>query len=250
MFEPWWRYARQHYLDLTADGAPEMTTFYYDPILDVHHRLPVAAALTTSFYAAPQAPDDARRLFLAGCASAGFDAEPQLPVRASRAYGSSLVLAREWDLGDLEERLVAAVEVSYEPTWDIERSEFTWAMGLDEPHPRGQFNAFLAAAEASGSGMWSRLSAAPLESCPQIVDVDFPAMAFTRAEWLDGNLRLRLAPLREDPMVFTSFRLVGAEPRNWDVHGIDGVSLDLTTHGLNIRVPMIAGDLELIRGSY
>jgi len=227
-----------------------MTTFYYDPMLDVHHRLPVAAALTTSFYAAPQVPDDARRLFDAGCTSAGLDAEPQLPVNPSRAYGSSLVLAREWGLSELEERLVAAIEGSYEPTWDTEHGEFNWGMGLDEPDPRGQFNAFLAAAEASGPGMWTRLSAAPLESCPQIVDVDFPSMALTRAEWIDGNLHLRLAPLREDPTVFTSFRLVGAEPRNWDVHGIDGVSLDLTTQGLNVRVPMVAGELQLIRGSY
>jgi hypothetical protein len=75
-------------------------------------------------------------------------------------------------------------------------------------------------------------------------------MALSRAEWVGGNLRLRLAPRREDPNVFTSFRLVGAEPRNWDVHGLDGVSLELTTTGLNIRVPMITADVELIRSSY
>lgn len=87
-------------------------------------------------------------------------------------------------------------------------------------------------------------------SCPQLVDVDFPTMAFSRAEWVDGNLRLRLAPLQEAPHVFTSFRIVGAEPRNWDVHGFDGVSLDLTSTGLNVRVPLVSGDLELIRSSY
>ena len=123
-------------------------------------------------------------------------------------------------------------------------------MGLDEPHPRGQFNAFLAAAEAAGPGRWDRAVGAPLEPCPQVVDVDFPAIALSRAEWIDGNLHLRLAPLREDPEVFTSFRLVGAEPRNWDVHGIEGAGVELTTHGVNIRVPMIAADVELIRGSY
>ena len=145
---------------------------------------------------------------------------------------------------------MAAIEASYEPTWDTSLGEFTWGMGLDEPHPRGQFNAFLAAAEASGPGLWTGLSAAPLESCPQIVDVDFPSMAFSRAEWLDGNLHLRLAPLRDDPTEFTSFRLVGAEPRNWDVHGLDGATLDLTTSGLNIRVPLVSADVVLVRGSY
>ena len=227
-----------------------MTTLYYDPLLDIHHRLPVLAALTTSFYAAPQVEPDARRLFEAGCSSIGLDEAPELPLAPSRMYGSALILAREWRMAELEERLVAAIEDSYEPTWDVELGEFTWGMGLDELHPRGQFNAFLAAAEANGPGRWSRLSQAPLESCPQIVDVDFPAMALSRAKWVDGNLHLRLAPLRENRKMFTSFRLVGAEPRNWDVHGIDGVSLDLTTAGLIIRVPMVAGDLELIRGSY
>lgn len=227
-----------------------MTTFYYDPQVDVHHRLPVAAALTTSFYAAPQVPVDARRLFDAGCVSAGMTGPIATPVGASRAYGSSLVLAREWTLTELEGHLADAIEVSYEPTWDAERGEFTWGLGLNEPYPRGQFNAFLATAEAAGPGAWTRLSAAPLERCPQIVDVDFPAMALSRAEWVDGNLRLRLAPLREDPAMFTSFRLIGAEPRNWDVHGLDGVSLDLSTTGLTIRVPMVTADLELIRGSY
>ncbi len=227
-----------------------MTTFYYDPLLDVHHRLPVAAALTTSFYAAPQEPDDARRLFEAGYRSIGLDSEPQLPLNPSRAIGSSLVLAREWELDDLADRLDRAIDASYEPIWDRRTGEFTFGMGLNEPHPRGQFNAFLAAGEAAGPGMWTRLSEAPLDRCPQIVGVDFPTMAFSRAEWVDGNLRLRLTPLHEDPTKRTSFRIVGAEPRNWDVHGMDGVSLDLSTSGLDVRVPLIAGDLELIRSSY
>ena len=219
-------------------------------MLDVHHRLPVSAALTTAFYAAPQEPDDARRLFDAGLRSIGLDREPVQPLRPSRAVGSSWVLAREWGLDDVTDRLVRAIDASYEPTWDTERGEFTWGLGLHEPHPRGQFNAFLAAGESAGPGMWSRLSEAPLDACPQIVGVDFPTMAFTRAEWVDGNLRLRLAPLREDPTRRTSFRIIGAEPRNWDVHGMDGVSLDLSSTGLDVRVPLVAGDLELIRSSY
>ena len=227
-----------------------MTTLYYDPILDVHHRLPVSLAMTTSFYSAPQAPDDSRRLFEAACRSVGLDTDLRLPLRPTRTFGSALVLAREWDMPDIEQRLVDAIEASYEPTWNTELGEFTWGMGLDEPHPRGQFNAFLAAAEATGSGRWTQLSAAPLDLCPQIVDVDFPNMALSRAEWIDGNLHLGLAPLRDDPTAFTSFRLVGAEPRNWDVHGIEGATLDLTTSGVNIRVPMVTADVQLIRGSY
>jgi hypothetical protein len=227
-----------------------MTTFYYDPQLDVHHRLPVATAMTTAYYAAPQAPEDARRLFDAACISIGLNGTRQPPLPASRGFGSALILAREWGIDELAQHTSAMIEASYEPTWDTERGEFTWGMGLDEPHPRGQFNAFLAAAEAAGPGMWTRLSDAPLEACPQIVDVDFPTMALSRAEWIDGNLHMRLAPLHEDPRVFTSFRLIGAEPRNWDVHGIEGASVELTATGVNIRVPLITADVDLIRGSY
>ena len=216
----------------------------------MHHRLPVAAALTTSFYAAPQVPDDARRLFEAGFVTLPLHADPSAPLNPSRAIGSSLVLAREWEIAEWEALLADAIEASYEPTWDRERGEFTWGMGLDEPYPRGQFNAFLAAGEAAGPGRWARLSEAPLDRCPQIVGVDFPTMALSRAEWVGGDLYLRLAPLREDASVRTSFRVVGAEPRNWDVRGPDGVSLDLTSTGLDVTVPMVAADLELTRGSY
>ena len=140
--------------------------------------------------------------------------------------------------------------MSYEPTWDTESGEFTWGMGLDEPHPRGQFNAFLATAEAVGEGMWSRLSAAPLAACPQIVDVDFPTMALSRAEWVGSALHLGLAPLREDPKVFTTFRIVGAEPRQWDLSGIEGASMDVTAKAVIVRVPLVKADLEFTPGSY
>jgi hypothetical protein len=226
---PWWAAAREHCLD---------------------RDLPVATALATAFHAAPQYPDDALALFEAGCRSIGLGTDPHLPLTLGRGVGSALVLAREWGLDDVAAWLATAIDASYEPTWERTSGEFTFRMGLDEMYPSGRFDALLAAGEAAGPGAWTRLSEAPLERCPQLVGVDFPTMAFTRAEWVDGNLRLRLAPLHEDPSTRTGFRIVGAEPRNWDVHGMDGISLDLSTTGLDVRVPLIAGDLELIRSSY
>lgn len=237
-------------MELTGDELPKSTTLYYDPVLDVHHKLPAAAALTTAYYAAPQAAEDSKRLFEAAIASIGFGADPELPLRANRGYASSLILAREWGLTELEDQLSAAIEASYEPTWDDTTGEFTWGMGLDEPHPRGQFNAFLGAAEASGLGMWERLSAAPLDPCPQIVDVDFPAIALSRAEWVGDILHLTVAPLREDPKVTTTFRLVGGEPRVWYLTGIPGASMEARRDGVVVRVPMVHGDLEFAPGSY
>jgi hypothetical protein len=248
---PWWEYAREHYLDLHRDELPATTTFYYDPVADVHLRLPATAALTTAFYAAPQVPADAQRLFAAGCATAGYDGDRiATPLRAGRAPASSLLLAREWGLDELAARLTAAIEASYEPTWHAARGEFTWGMGLDEPHPRGQFNAFLAAAEAGGPGRWRALSAAPLEPCPQVVDVDIPALVLTRAEWQNGALLLTLDPLDPDPSAWTEFRIVGAEPRLWWLAGIDGATMDVHADCVVVRTPLVAGDLEFTPGSY
>ena len=212
--------------------------------------MPVSLALTTSYYAAPQEREDAERLFLAAASSVGLDRDLELPLRAGRGYGSALVLAREWGHNQIEDRLVPAIEASYEPTWDRDTGEFTWGMGLDEPHPRGQFNAFLAAAEAAGPGRWEALSAAPLDPCPQIVDVDFPTMAFDRAEWIGSSLYLGLAPLYEDPKVYTTFRIVGVEPRQWDVTGVDGAMVDAKADGVVVRVPLVKTLMTFTPGSY
>lgn len=180
----------------------------------------------------------------------GLDRDIELPIRASRGYGSSLVLAREWGRADLEERLVAAIEASYEPTWDPATGEFTWGLGLDEEYPRGQYNAFLAAAEAAGPGRWERLSAAPIEHQPQVVGVDFPDVALRTAEWRNGDLHLELHVRNEDPSAKTTFRIVGAEPRVWELAGIDGASMDNTAHGVIVRVPKVSGALTFTASSY
>ncbi len=233
-------------MDLVGEAEPTTTTFYYDPQVDVHHRLPVRAALTTAFYVAPQEAQEARRLFDAACRSARLDEDPDLPLIAGRGPGSALVLAREWGLTDLEERLVSAIDASYEPTWDDDRGEFTWGMGLDEEYPRGQFNAFLATAEAAGPGRWTALSAAPMERCPQVVDVDFPRVALRRAEWVDGTLRLGLAPLQEEPRQRTEFRIIGAQSGRWQIAGPEGATVRTTERGLVVDTPLVTTDLEMM----
>lgn len=219
---------------------------YYDPMLDVDHRRPIQSAVVTCFYAAPQQPDDSRRLFDAAASAWGL-AEGDLPrLFPSRAYPIALLLSREWELPVIEERLSAAIDEAWEPTWDRSRGEFTWGLGLDEAHPRGQFNAFLAAAEAGGPGAWTRLSAAPLDPCPQVVGVDFPKMALARAEWADGALHLGLAPLAQDPTARTEFTVVGADrSREWTIDGPQGSSIDATDDGLVVTVPITAAAIRI-----
>ena len=86
--------------------------------------------------------------------------------------------------------------------------------------------------------------------CPQVVDVDFPTVALTRAEWVRESLLLTLSPERDDPRLLTTFRIVGAEPRIWCMSGIDGATTDVTAHSVIVRVPLVAGVLEFTPGSY
>jgi hypothetical protein len=212
----------------------------------VHHRLPVRAALFSCFYSSAQVPDDARRLFEAASESAGLTADPLSRLRDLRGPAIALALSREWRITDLEGRLSRAIDAQFEPTWDHDRGEFTWGLGLNEEHPRGQYNAFLATAEASSPGAWTRLSAAPLEACPQVVGVDFPNVALARVRWTDGVLDLRLDVHRADPAVLTTFRILDAEPsRAWSVVGAERSTIERDGDALLVTTPLQSGGLRI-----
>ena len=155
-----------------------------------------------------------------------FYLAPQVPADARRLFdsvdaresgGPARLLAREWDLAPV--------------------------VSTDD-------GAFAAAAEACDPGGWSRLATVPLSPCPQIVGVDASKLALRRAEWLDDSLYLELAPVREDPARRTSFRIVGAEPRMWYLTGIDGATIDVTAHAVDVRVALVEGELVFTPGSY
>jgi len=212
----------------------------------VHHRLPVRAALFSCFYSSAQVPDDAPRLFEAASESAGLTADPLSRLRDPRGPAIALALSREWRITDLEGRLSRAIDAQFEPTWDHDRGEFTWGLGLNEEHPRGQYNAFLATAEASSPGAWTRLSAAPLEACPPVVGVDFPNVALARARWTNGVLFLRLDVHRADPRMLTTFRILDAEPnRAWSVVGAERSTIERDGDALVVTTPLQSGDLRI-----
>ena len=196
----------------------------------------------TCFYASAQAPDDARRLFDAAYAPAGLTADP---LARPREMAMALVLSREWGITDVETQLSQAIDAQFEPSWDDERGEFTWGLGLDEEHPRGQFNAFLATAEASSLGAWTRLSAAPLDPCPQVAGVDFPNVALARARWTDDVLDLRLDVHRPDPAVTTTLQILGADTdQAWSV--VDERStIKRDRDTLVLTTPLQSGDLRI-----
>ena len=218
-------------------------------MIDVHHRLPVRSHLVTSWYAAPQVPADARRLFDAACASAGLDEDPLAAPLEPRGSAIALALSREWGISDLEARLLPGIEAQFEPTWDRARGEFTWGLGLGEEHPRGQYNAFLAAAEATSNGAWTALSEAPLAECPQVTGVDFPEVALRTARWDQGALLLQLAVLRDDPTGTSCCDLDGVDPqRNLAVdESWSSVAATLTRDGERwlVRAARVSGVLRI-----
>ena len=214
-------------------------TLYYDPLVDAHVKVPIPLVVGKVTYLLPLVPDDARRLFDGAIeAMGGLEKEiPDTVLANPRNAGALLHAAKEWGLDDLAERLQAACDEALEPTWDRERGEFTWGCGLDEEHPRGQYNALLALAEAVTEGAWTRFATQLLpEDEPHVEGVDFPRVALSEARWVDGELRLKLAAQNEAMMGQpTSFRIVGLDdPNRWKVSGpgsseVDGSELVVRT---------------------
>jgi hypothetical protein len=196
-FDVWWQYARRAYLHLDGDEFPAAVTFYYDPIIDEHLVLPTMLGSIPAIYLAPQVPDEARRLWDAARAQLGMlEVSGPPTMMGPRFTALALILARNWAVNDLTDVLQVSTDDLYPPTWDHERGEMTWDFGLDEPHPRGQYNATMAAADAVTEGAWWRLgnvSTADRFDEPTVCDVDFPAVALTQAEWDCDSRRLLLS---------------------------------------------------------
>src|SRR5205823_7625940 len=132
--------ARGEYLGF-ANGEPGAElTYYYDPTIDHHHRLPAGrAGLFPAYFLAPQKPREARALFEAGLVRAGL-AGNSAAIRLPGPQRTPMIihLAREWAIDEVADQLQEAADEQYEPMWDRERGEFTWGFRLGEEHPRGQ----------------------------------------------------------------------------------------------------------------
>ncbi len=233
------------YLGLDQASAPDVVTAYYDPILDVHQRLPVTFAMTYCFYLSPQVPEEARRLFDAAAANAGISSDGITNMAGHRINAIAWFLSREWGLDELEASIRSALEASYEPTWDRARGEFSWGLGLGEEYPRGQYNGFLAAAEAVSEGSWARRSESPLPTQPGLVEgVDFPTVALAEARWDERTLRLRLHPQNDEVLGRpTHFRVTGLDdPDRWQVEG----DARLTSRAGDLVVETSVGDHRLV----
>ena len=237
VFDRWWRdVCRSKYLHLDGEDLPQAVTLYYDPILDVHHEVPVMFGMVPAPYLAPQVGDDARRLFEAGMRQFGmWESTKAVAPIGPRVSATALWMSKEWGLRPLADALSAMVDEHYEPKWDHTRGEFTWGFHLDEPHPRGQYNGTMAAAQVVTEGAWSRLATVgpgARFTQPTVVDVDFPTVALSEARW-DAQLQTLFVtpePLNEshagEP---TAFRIVNLpDPTSWRVELEDGSGVEVT----------------------
>lgn len=244
MFEQWWAHAETYYVGLRNGKLGDTLTLYYDPILRYDHRRGPESALMMAVYLAPQKPEVTELIFRAGVERLGWttDAPPREPRGNPRFTLWGLILAREFGEYPIYDKLDAHCEAHHEPTWDATTGEFTWGFGLNEPHPRGQFNATRMMAEALSEGAWRRLFNEPdlrKFNEPTVYGVDFPTVCLSQACYDAARARLVVATDAGLPHAAgqpTSFRVANIDPASCQVE-IDGRLSD------DWRI--VEGDLEI-----
>ena len=207
---------------------------YYDPVVDEHVPSPMGL-MAPVWYLAPQRPKVARSAWEVAVALAGLDGdEPptvdQPGLLADPAFVSLLALQTgEFDDGPVRNRIWEIIDGIHEPTNDGDLGEFTYGLGLGEPHPRGQLNARLMAGWACEPGAWSRIfNIGPGDRFdePTIEGVDFPDVALSEALWDSSVLHLAAQPRnasvagRRSAMRVTTLPIDGS----WTLFRPDGTS--------------------------
>jgi len=253
-FDIWWEHARREYLHLDGDGLPAAVTFYYDPIIDEHLVVPAMMGSIPAIYLAPQVPDEARKLWDAARSQLGMLEVTGPPaMMGPRFTALALMLARNWAVTDLADVLQTATDELYPPTWDVARGEMTWDFGLGEPHPRGQYNATMAAAEVMTEGAWWRLgnvSTSARFDEPTVRDVDFPTVALARAEWDRHTRELHLTMQAMNATVAgtpTTMRVTGLDdPGAYSAMSPDGAPAETEQHGVDLLLHTRVGGHSLV----
>jgi len=133
-----------------------------------------------------------------------------------------LQLAGEFCDSSTKKRLWDVAEEFIEPTWNQELGEFTLGLRLNEPHPRGQWNARIMAGWVCEKGDWSKIFNEPnlrKFSEPTLEGVNFPDFALSEARWTGDEMHLRVQPKTEQlRSVKTSMKLTNIKScKGWVV---------------------------------
>ena len=186
-----------------------------------------------TFGLTPQRRDVAHQFFEAAAETYGWQSlEPaEEPPGDPRGTLYGLAFAREFGDHGLVAKLKACAEEKHEPTLDPETLEFTWGFGLNEPHPRGQFNASADMVESISEGAWWRLFNEPnLRKFidPTVYGVDFPTVCLSQAIYDEVRRTLVVATDAGVPAARgkpTTFRVTNVVPQACTVI-VDGVKSD------------------------
>ena len=113
------------------------------------------------------------------------------------------------------------------PAWDRDSGEFSWGFHLEEPHPRGQYNGYMATAEACSPGAMARIYDAPnlrkfLE--PSVYGVDFPNVCLSQAYY---DLDRRTLVVSMDP----GLPRASGQPTTFRVNNVDAQRCRVTVDG-------------------
>ncbi len=252
VFQNWWEYAKEHYIPIHGGEVVGSMTMYYDPILGVHmpsNHEPFQKFGTAQLIQASQ-PDDARVLVEAAFDQLGWREGVPIEEKGGnpRETIMGMVYAREYGDEALYGRLKAYAEEHHDPTWDEASGEFYWKFGLDEPYPRGQFNAAAALAEVMTEGAWGRLLTEPnlrkfVE--PTVTDVDFPNFCLSQAVYDVDRRSLIIASDKGAPSAAgqpTTFRITNVDPERCTVVADDEVSSDWRAVDGDIEVSTSVGE--------
>jgi hypothetical protein len=232
-FEKWWQYATTNYVTW-KDDQPVGLDVYYDPIVDEHVLHGPMGIAIPAWYFAPQKNQFARAGWNTVAAMSGALGEG--PVTGFSDPGTAtmlLQLAGEFADEPTKKSLWDAADNFIEPNWDSSSGEFTLGLKLNEPHPRGQWNARMMAGWVCTQGAWSRIFNEPNLSKfdePTVEGIDFPSIVLSEARWDGSTLYLAAHPQNTHVQgTVTTARLTNAgNTQGWVLIQPDGTKVTLT----------------------
>lgn len=227
---------------------------YYDPVVDEHVGRGPMGLIAPGWYLAPQRREVAAAGWRLGAMLAGALGDGDIVGLDNPALGVMLVqMAGEFADPAVKGRIWDAAEVHFEPTWDREAGEFTLGFGLDEEHPRGQWNARAMAGWVCTAGAWGRVFNEPdlaKFDGPEVLGVDFPRVAMSEARWDGQTLHLAAEPQNASARGSWTRMQVRSLPvvdRAWVLEAPDGGerSLDPTAGTVTIELVVDGGTYRL-----
>ena len=253
-FDQWWEHARDNYL-MWDGSTPIGADLYYDPVIDHHQGRGPFGLIVPGWYLAPQRSEVAEAAWNMAAGFAGLKGDgPVNLLPDPQILVTVLQLAGEFADDRSRQRIWEAAADAIEPTWDRERGELTYGFKLNEPHPRGQLNARVAAAHACSHGAWGRIFNEPNLAKfdqPTIVGVDFPAVVLSEAVWDASHDVLHVTAMPQNERVAgtrTQFRVTNVTDLDrWTVAEGDQPPTQLESrHGdLVVEIP-VDGTTHLI----